>query len=607
MIRKKITRMRMRMRLRLSVLFLSLLFSAIPGTSLANAPDKVPSRLTIICTPDVHGNYFPFDFVRGGDGAGSLARIYKKVSRERELNGGEDGVLLLDAGDILQGTPASYYYNFVDTTSVHVCAQVMNYMKYDAATIGNHDIETGHGVYDRWTRDCNFPVLAANVVDKSSGKPYWKPYVVVEKAGLRIAVFGLLTPTIPKWLPERLWSGLEFRDMVETAREYMPQMKREADVVVGLFHSGVGREPGDFKEATSKLEDATWAVARWVPGFDVIFCGHDHRAADIRVLNIAGDEVPVLNAGPHAENAATYSWSRGEGAAVLADARPHGEVASVKSSEPDAGFMRQFRRQVKAVRKYTGEVIGQNAAPLTTRDAYFGPSAFIDLVHAMQLRISGADVSLAAPLGFDASLPAGKLTLGQMFSLYPYENLLYVMRLSGRELRDYLEYSYAGWLSESFPEEPAGEAEAHFLRLSSTRPLANPAEHWKLLATPSYNFDSAAGIRYVVDVTRPVGQRVRIQSLADGRPFDMDAEYRVALNSYRGNGGGGHLTEGARIPKEELPQRILWSSRRDLRYHIIQAIRSDGGITPPPPSPWSFEPARIVQPLMERDRQLLFP
>lgn len=579
--------------------------------------------LTIICTTDVHGNYFPYDFVRNTDGKGSLARVYYYVKEQRKLNG-EDNVLLLDAGDILQGQPSAYYYNFVDTTSVHICAQVMNFMKYDAAVVGNHDIETGHNVYDRWAAACNFPVLAANVVGRD-GKPYWKPYVVVKKAGLRIAVFGLITPTVPRWLPERLWSGMEFRDMVQTAREYMPQMKREADVVVGVFHSGVGVVPEGGDEA-NMLENASLAVARRVPGFDVVFCGHDHRRADTKVVNIAGANVPVLNAGSGAEYVATamrlyrtpdgkniivtrdFPFSEPKTTYVKADTTMHGSLVNISNREADKDFMRHFRKQIKTLKKYTQEVIGQNDATLSTRDAYFGPSNFIDYIHALQLQVSGADISFAAPLGFDSSVPAGTVRVGQMFSLYPYENMLCVMRLTGREVKEYLEYSYAGWTRRVNPaSSDLNNQRLLLFRNLHPRSNPNPKDNWNLLATPSYNYDSAGGLRYVVDVSKPAGDRVVILGMADGTPFDMEREYRVALNSYRACGGGGHLTDGAHISKDELQRRIVWSTDRDLRHYLTEAIRRDGGIHAKSPKLWHFEPADVLQPLIDNDRRLLFP
>ena len=168
------------------------LFSLPVSTSHARpAAEKGPAkiknvRLKIIETSDVHGNYFPYDFMDRKPGVGSLARIETYVKGARKQMGA-DKVLLLDNGDILQGQPTAYYYNYIDTTATHACAAVLNYMRYDAAAMGNHDVETGHAVYDRWVRECKFPMLSANTIEVKTGKPYWKPYTIIRKGGVRIA------------------------------------------------------------------------------------------------------------------------------------------------------------------------------------------------------------------------------------------------------------------------------------------------------------------------------------------------------------------------------------------------------------------------------------
>ena len=156
--------------------------------------------LKFIETSDVHGCYFPYDFIGRKPLDGSLARVSSYVKEQREAFG--DNVVLLDNGDILQGQPTAYYYNFIDTVSDHVCAQMLNYLRYDVGNMGNHDVETGHAVYDRWVKQCNFPVLGANVIDTLSGEPYLPPYQVLEREGVKIAVLGMITPSIPYALPE---------------------------------------------------------------------------------------------------------------------------------------------------------------------------------------------------------------------------------------------------------------------------------------------------------------------------------------------------------------------------------------------------------------------
>ena len=122
----------------------------------------------------------------------------------------------------------------------------------------------------------------------------------------------------------------------------------------------------------------------------------------------------------------------------------------------------------------------------------------------------------------------------------------------------------------------------------------------------SFNFDSAAGICYTVDVTKPRGEKIAIQSMDDGTPFDMEKTYRVAINSYRGNGGGALLTVGAGIPKEELKNRIVFSTDKDLRYYMLQYIKQQGTISPKAHNNWRFIPAEIVEPAKKRDYRQLF-
>ena len=156
-------------------------------------------QIHIIETSDVHGCFFPYDYITRKPKAGTLARVSNYVRQLREKG---DAVVLLDNGDILQGQPVCYFSNFVDTTETNIAARVCNYMEYDAQTIGNHDVETGHHVYDAWKKAMDYPLLGANVVDRKTGEPYLRPYTIIERDGVRIAVIGMLTPAIPSWLGE---------------------------------------------------------------------------------------------------------------------------------------------------------------------------------------------------------------------------------------------------------------------------------------------------------------------------------------------------------------------------------------------------------------------
>ena len=189
-------------------------------------------KLRVIQTSDVHGSFFPYDFINSKPKAGTLARVSSYVNDLRKTY--KDNVILLENGDILQGQPTCYFYNYINTQARNVAADVVNYMKYDAQAFGNHDVETGHAVYDKWIRELDCPVLGANIIDTKTGKPYVKPYIILNREGVNIAVLGMLTPAIPNWLTENLWSGMKFENMVTSARKWMKiiQEKEKPDVVL---------------------------------------------------------------------------------------------------------------------------------------------------------------------------------------------------------------------------------------------------------------------------------------------------------------------------------------------------------------------------------------
>ena len=195
------------------------------GMKLTAADNVKEVEIKIIETSDVHGNFFPYNFIERKEWNGSLARVYSYVKEQRKLYG--DNCILVDNGDILQGQPTAYYYNFIDTVSTHVVAEIQNFMGYAVGNMGNHDVETGHAVYDRWIKQCKFPVLGANIVDNATGKPYLKPYEIINRDGVKIAILGMITPAIPSWLPEKLWSGLHFEDMQASAAHWVDIIRKK--------------------------------------------------------------------------------------------------------------------------------------------------------------------------------------------------------------------------------------------------------------------------------------------------------------------------------------------------------------------------------------------
>lgn len=572
-----------------TIITLLLLTSAITMT--AKSPKTVTLRF--IETSDVHGAFFPYDFIERRPMRGTMARVSTYIQKQRQQYG--QNVILLDNGDILQGQPTCYYTNYVNTSEPNIAAQVLNYLRYDAEVFGNHDIETGHKVYDKWIRDLRCPILGANVIDRKSGKPYTEPYLILERQGVRIAVLGMLTPAIPNWLNESIWSGMYFEEMVGCARKWVKTLreKEQADIIIGVFHSGWdgGIKTPDYDE------DATRRIALEVPGFDVIFFGHDHRARHdfingVLCLDPANNAVNVAQA---TLKVTVTEQPRGQRHVEVIDKK--GAIVDITAEDIDQQYVRHFQPQIDSIRAFVDQQIGTFQTTMLSRDAFFGPSPFIDYIHELQLQHTGADVSFNAPLQFNTVIHAGPVYMSDMFKLYRYENKIYVLRMTGREILGHLELSYDQWVNTmQSPDD-------HILLLNDNEQSDQQRLGFRNL---TFNFDSAMGIDYEVDVTRPNGHKVRILQFTDGRPFHLDQWYRVVMNSYRGNGGGELLVRGAGIPFDSIPSRIVYMSDLDQRHYLTDRIRQAGTVAPRAHNNWRFVPEEWATTAILRDRKYLF-
>lgn len=556
--------------------------------------DRLDKKIRIMHTTDVHGALFTHDFIENGPARGALSRVHAFVCRERRLH--PDSVVLLDGGDVLQGQPTAYYYNFIDTESPHLVAEVMNYMHYDALCIGNHDLEMGHAVYDRFVSQCRFPVLGANLLDEQTGKPYFKPYTLIERQGVRIAVLGLITSAIPHWVPSEQWSGMQVQDMVAAAHHWVEHIRREEkpDILIGLFHSGWngGIVTPDFSENVSQQ------IAHEVDGLDVICYGHDHQKHVEVVTNRAGNKVCCVGLWSLATSVSvidiTLQYVKGR----LRRKKIHAHIQNVMyETDPEVyDFERRYVASTDLIAAYVNQRIGRFTQTIHSQDAYFGSSAFIDLIHEIQLEITGADVSFAAPLTFDAVIHEGDIYIRDMFHLYKYENMVCVLSMRGREIKGILEMSYALWTDRMLSPDD------HIMKLA---PLLDHGQRLGFVNL-AFNFDSAGGLRYTVDVTRPEGEKVNIEGFNDGRPFDPDAFYRVVTNSYRAYGGGELFIRGAGLDHDELQRRILRISEKDIRYYFIEYIREKKSIHACAAGHWRFVPEDWAEEACRRDRMILF-
>ena len=559
--------------------------------------NKVETRkVNIIFTSDIHGNYFPYDFRHDRWGKGSLQRVHGFVAQQvRKLSG---STVLIDGGDILQGEPTAYYFNFVDRSTKHKASDMCNFIGYDVGVIGNHDIECGHELFDSYVDGCNFPILGANAVSLESGQPYFEPYTILVLSGVKIAVIGFTSPAVPHWIPHRVWSDLRFDDIKKSAEYWISYVREHEhpDFIIGLFHSGMdeGIVTDDYRE------NAVRETITSVEGFDLVLYGHDHSSNMEELENPLGKSVLCVNPGSFAHSVAEVriKFTMDEtGHVVKHDMTSQlyyiGKLHNAHCME----FKRHFKNEFLAVKKFASKKIGRFMKGVDVSDAYFGSSAYIDFIHQLQLEVSGADISFVAPFFFNASIDAGDVRISDVFNLYRFEDKLYTLELTGKEIEQYLEMSYATWTNQMHgPQDP-------LLLLS---PMKNNPEKMGF-KNFLFNFDSAAGICYDVDVSHPAGSKISIRSMSDGSSFSYEKTYKVAMTAYRANGGGELLTKGVGLSKEEIDSRTLCYSKHDIRHYMIEYISRMKNVTPQKMGHWRFVPVDWVEAAEKRERKILFP
>ena len=551
--------------------------------------------LTVLSTNDVHSTWFDSTYVGGGV-RNSLFAMNYYIDSVRTADG-FDNVLLVDAGDCLQGDNAAYYYNYIDTLSPHLFPRLMAYMKYDAIAMGNHDIETGHPVYDRVQKDlvkAGAPFMAGNAIRNDNGKPYFPLYKVVKKAGLKIAIIGYNNANIKAWLSEEIWSGMHFEPIISQVQKDVDYVreKERPDVMIAAMHSACGQGDGTILEAEA-LD-----VFNSVKGVDWVICGHDHRPyVETR------DTCALLNSGSHSRYVAHGKMHLKVEKGKITEKRFETDLIPVKAEKADPVMRAHFRKEFEAVKAFTLQEVGILNTDIYTRDSFTGMSDYMNLLHTLCLSQEPAEISIAAPLTYNGRIRSGVLVFNDLFTIYPFENQLYVVKMSGEEIKDYLEASYDKWINTiSKPGD-------HVLKIQGRDDPRTQQKGWSFV-NRSYNFDSAAGINYTVDVTKPFGSRISISSMADGDEFELDEDYNVAMTSYRASGGGG-LLEEIGIDTDKIDERVV-ARYPEIRNLLYDYLMENGSIDPEVIGDpkvigkWAFVPESVAGPALKADKDLLF-
>lgn len=541
-------------------------------------------------TSDLHGNVFNWDYLANREydndrhddvGLAKIASLVEQVRARR----GRDNTLLIDAGDTIQGTPLAYYFARVEPisrTRTHPMAVAMNHIGFDAAAVGNHEFNYGIPLLREFQRQLDFQLLGANVVDATTGEQVFPPYVIrtVQLTGapapIRVGILGLTNPGVAIWDREHVEGRMTFSGLVEQGRVWVPTMRAAgADVVVVAAHSGV-ETSSSYGDALPWPENAATLLAEQVPGIDAILAGHQHLEIPERlVTNHATGRRVVLSA-PACWGARLslielgLRWSDAGWEVVHRRAR----VLNTNTVPEHPAVVRLLESHHARVVAYVNSLVGTCREAMSAATARYEDTAALDFVNHVQataVKRVLADspysdlpvLSIAAPFNRSAGIPAGKVSIRDVASLYGYDNTLLAVRLTGAQLLDYLERSAAYFRQVSGPGPYRPD--------QVTNAPSPTAPH----GIPDYGYDVVAGLdarlTYDIDIAQPVGRR--ITNLAyGGRPVAPDQEFAVAVNTYRRSGGGNfpHITTA----------EVLDDRQVEIRQLLIDWVTEVGEIDP---------------------------
>jgi 2',3'-cyclic-nucleotide 2'-phosphodiesterase/3'-nucleotidase len=539
---------------------------------------------SVLGTTDLHGHVFNWDYFTNAEYTDTaqndvgLAKISTLVNQVRKEKGCHR-TLLIDAGDIIQGTQLSYYYARVDPITgtdgkrgpKHPMALAMNHMGYDAAALGNHEFNYGIPTLRKFQQQINFPLLGANALDAKTLKPAFPPYTVKRikvphGPDIKVGILGLTNPGIAIWDKANVQGQMTFPGLVDQAKIFVPKLRSlGCDVVILTDHSGLdgGTSYGD---ALPYPENASSDVAAQVPGIDAILVGHTHKEVPSRTVTNTETGKTVVLSEPYMwgmrlsvfDFALELKKGRWEVTSVTAD------VLNANSAAEDPEVVKLVKAEHDAVVAYVNQVIGTSKVAMSSTESTYKDTPIIDLVNRVQTDTVKAGLAGTAyaslPVLSEAScfsrtgaIPAGDVTLRDVAGLYVYENTLDARLLTGAQVRDYLEFAAAYYV------QTAADA------VIDVSKLTNANSRW------DYTYDMVSGVSYEIDIAQPEGSRIKNLTYG-GAALDDSAQFVLAVNNYRANGGSNYPHVAAATS--------VWSSSDEIRNTIIAWVKANGTIDP---------------------------
>ncbi|WP_454015504.1 bifunctional 2',3'-cyclic-nucleotide 2'-phosphodiesterase/3'-nucleotidase [Bacillus sp. Marseille-Q7846] len=571
-------------------------------------------NLRILETSDIHVNLMNYDYYQTKtDNKVGLVQTATLVNKAREE---AKNSVLFDDGDALQGTPLGDYVankindpkNPVDPSYTHPLYRLMNLMKYDVISLGNHEFNYGLDYLNKVISKTEFPVINSNVYkdDKDNNEEndqnYFKPYHVFEKEvedesgqkqKVKIGVMGFVPPQVMNWDKANLEGKVKAKDIVETAKKMVPKMKAEgADVIVALAHSGV-----DKSGYNVGMENASYYLTE-VPGVDAVLMGHSHTE-----MKDVFNGVPVVMPGVFGSNLGIIDMQlkkvNGKWEVQKEQSKPQLRPIADSKGNPlvksDEKLVNEIKDDHQATIDYVNTAVGKTTAPINSYFSLVQDDPSVQLVTNAQKwyveklfaengqysKYKGIPVlSAGAPFKaggrngatYYTDIPAGTLAIKNVADLYVYPNTLYAVKVNGAQVKEWLEMS-AGQFNQIDPKK------------TEEQPLVN-------IGYPTYNFDILDGLKYEIDVTQPAkydkdGKVVNantnriINMTYEGKPVADNQEFIVATNNYRGSS---QTFPG--VSKGE----VVYQSQDETRQIIVKYMQETPVIDPAADKNWAFKP-----------------
>jgi len=439
----------------------------------------------------------------------------------------------------------------------------MNALGFSAMALGNHDFNWGLDVLRGVEKQAKFPFLSANTIIAKGGKGAFTPWTKVNVGGATVIIVGFTTPGIPRWEEPENFAGMAFQDIVESAKVLIPRLreKEKADVIIVTMHSGLGSLPGQTGD-----ENCALRLADQVPGIDLILTGHTHMP-----ISSQQKGVPILQAASHGRALAVVDLSLQKIQGRWRVAASQGRLLEPTADTPQDPQVLELTDSLRtATETYLNTAATNLLTDLDGRWCRLEDTPLAQLLHTVQRQATGAQLSAVSWTSARIFIPAGPTSIRQFYSLQPFENQVARIRITGKQLRLYMEFAARAY---NFSHEPE---------------LFNNAVAF-------YDVDQIDGCAYALDLSQPAGKRVRNLSF-QGQPVRDEQAFSLALSTYRLRGGGGYM---AAIGFVGQPELITPQLARNL---LLSYVLDHPNLALAPVHAWRTIPALDRERIMQQAR-----